>query len=112
MTNATDIGGVTKSAFVATMLYCLALTSIPKYPFDQPHRVNGTPAVFAVSCRNISCNISRIGLPMIFVSTLYSKYSSLRLIFAVVIMLGNSLGDTLVLFVGLLCFVSLWFSLQ
>ena len=100
MTNAPGIGGVTKGAPGATVLYCVALTSITKYPFAPPPRVNGTSAVFALSCQKISCNLSKVGPPMIFVSTLYSKYNSLRLIFVVVIMLENSLGYTPLLFVG------------
>ena len=112
MNNAPDIGGGTKGAPDATMLYCVELTSISKYPFSPPPRVHGTAFVFALSCRNISCNLSKVGLPMIFVSTLYLKYNSLRLIFAVVLMLENSLGDTMLLIFGLLCFVALCFALR
>ena len=75
MTNAPGIGGGTKGALGATMLYCAALTSIPKYLFDPPPRVHGTTSAFTLSCRNILCNLSKVGSPMIFASTLYSKYN-------------------------------------
>ena len=106
-TNAPGIGGGTKSAPGDTVLYCAALTRIPKYQFAPLPKVHGTAAVFALSCRKISCNLSKVGLPMIFVSTLYSKYKSLRLIFSIVLMLENSLGDNSLLIVGLLCFFAL-----
>ena len=112
MTNVPGIDGGTKGAPGATMLYCAELTRIPKYQFAPPPRVHGTAAVFAFSFRNISCNLSKVGSPMIFVSTLYSKYKLLRLIFAVVLMLENSLGDTPLLIVGMLWFVALCFALQ
>ena len=112
MTNVPGIGGVTNGALGATVLYCAVLTSIPKYPFDPLPRVKGTADVFALSCWNISCNLSKVGSPMIFVSTLYSKYNSLRLIFAVMLILENSLGDTPLFLAGMLCFVALGFALQ
>ena len=89
MTKYPVIGGVTNGAPGATILYCVALTSIPRYPFAPPPRVHGTADVFALSCQNISCNLSKVGSPMIFMSTLYSKYNSLRLIFAVLLILEN-----------------------
>ena len=89
MTNAPGIGGGTNGMPGATVLYCAALTSIPENPFAPPPRVHGNAAVFALSCQNISCNLSKVGSPMIFVSTLYSKYNSLRLIFAAVLILEN-----------------------
>ena len=80
-TNAPGIGGGTKGALGATMLYIAALTRIPKHPFASPPRVHDTAAVFDLICWNFSCKLPKVGLPMIFVSTLYSKYNSLRLIF-------------------------------
>ena len=112
MTNAPGIGGVTKGAPGATVLYCVALTSITKYPFASPPRVHGTAAMFALSCQNISCDLLKVGSPMIFLSTLYSKYNSLRLIFAVMLMLENSLGDIPLLLFGVLFFVVLCFALR
>ena len=91
MTNALGIGDDTKGAPGTTVLYCAALTSITKYPFASPPRVHGTAAVFALRCRNISCNLLKVGSPMIFASTLYLKYNLLKLIFAVMLMLENSL---------------------
>ena len=89
MTKCPGIGDDTDGAPGATVMYCAALTSIPEYPFAPPPRVHGNAAVFALSCQNILCNLSKVGSPMIFASTLYSKYNSLRLIFAVVLILGN-----------------------
>ena len=87
MTKCPGIGGGTNGALGATVLYCAALTIIPKYPFAPPPRVHGTSAVLALSCRNLSCNLSKVGSPVIFVSTLYSKYNSLRFIFSVVLIM-------------------------
>ena len=89
MTKCPVIGGGTNGVPGSTVLYCTALTSIPSYLFAPLLGVNGTAAVLALSCRNISCNISKVGSPMIFVSTLYLKYNSLRFIFAVVLILEN-----------------------
>ena len=89
MTNAPGIGGGTNGAPGVTVLYLAALTSIPKYLFAPPPRVHGTASVFALSCLNISCILSQVGSPMIFVSNFYSKYNSLRLIFSVVLILEN-----------------------
>ena len=75
MTNAPGICGGTNGMPGATVLYCAALTSIPKYPFALLTRLHGNAAVFALSCRNILCNLSKVGSPMIFASTLYSKYN-------------------------------------
>ena len=111
-TNAPGIGGGTKSAPGDTVLYCAALTRIPKYQFAPLPKVHGTAAVFALSCRKIPRNLLKVGSPMIFVSTLYSKYNSLRLIFAVMLMLENSLGDIPLLLVGVLFFVVLCFALR
>ena len=87
MTNAPGIGSGTNGAPGVTLLYCEALTSITKYPFAPPPRVHRTAAVFALSCRKIPRNLLKVGSPMIFVSTLYSKYNSLRLVFSVVLVL-------------------------
>ena len=88
-TNAPGIGGGTNGASGTTVLYCAALTSIPKYKFELSPRVHGNASVFALSCRNILCKLSKVCSPMIFVSTWYSKYNSLRLIFTVVLILGK-----------------------
>ena len=87
MTKCPGIGGGKNGAPGVTVLYCAALTSIPRYPFAPPPRVHRTAAMLALSCRNILCNLSKVGSPVIFVSTLNSKYNSLRFIFAVVLIL-------------------------
>ena len=89
MTKCPGIGGGKNGAPGATVLYYATLTRIPRYLFAPPPREHGTTAVFALSCWNISCNLSKVGSHMILVSTMYSKYNSLRLIFAVVLILEN-----------------------
>ena len=87
MTKCPGIGGGKNGAPGVTVLYCAALTILPKYPIAPPPRVHGTTAVLAISCRNLSCNLTKVGSPVIFVSTLYSKYNSLRFIFDAVLVL-------------------------
>ena len=67
MTNVPGIGGGTNVAPGTTVLYWTVLTRIPKYPFATLPKVHGTADVFVLSCRNILCNLSKVG------DTLYSK---------------------------------------
>ena len=73
----------------ATVVYCAALTSIPKYPLAPPASVHGTAAVLDLSSRNSMCSLSKFGSLMIFVSNLYSKYKSFKLMFDLFILMNS-----------------------
>ena len=85
MTKAPGCGGATNGVPGATVWYWVAPTSMPSYPFAPPAKVQGTAAALSFSSRKRTCSLSNVGSPTIFVSTLYSKYKSFKLILDVFI---------------------------
>ena len=79
MTSGPGALGGTNGVPGATVAYCAAVTSIPKYPLAPPASLYDTAAILALSSRKSTCSLSKFGSPTIFVSNLYSKYKSFKL---------------------------------